>query len=104
MTEFSAQLSPFGAAPSLRTVCGAVNSSDPKTGSRMWQPMSPNVAVPKSTRLRQFNGWYTSGMYGRGVATPIQESQFNVAGGELVSFGSGSVSPHFLSLHEWTSF
>ena len=36
---------------------GAVSSSAPKTGSRMWQPMSPKVAVPKSIRLRQFTGW-----------------------------------------------
>ena len=52
----NAQLSPLGASPSLRTVIGAVNASALKTGSRMWQPMSPNVAVPKSMRLRQFTG------------------------------------------------
>ena len=23
----------------------------------MWQPMSPNVPVPKSSRFRQFPGW-----------------------------------------------
>src|ERR1700756_4356978 len=43
-------------------------------------------------------------MNGRGEATPVHASQLSEAGGVSVRFGSGSVSPHFFSLQEWTSF
>ena len=45
-----------GRGPSLRTESGAVRASALKTGSKMWQPMSPNVPVPKSSRFRQLPG------------------------------------------------
>ena len=54
--ESRPQLSALGAPPSERTDFGAVRASDVKTGSRMWQPMSPKVPVPKSSRLRQSPG------------------------------------------------
>src|ERR1051326_1865881 len=56
MCESVAQFHWFGAEPSERTEMGAPNPKAEKTGSKMWQPMSPKVPVPKSRRLRQFCG------------------------------------------------
>ena len=46
-----------GASPVLVMEDGLPTPSEPNTGSRMWQPMSPNVPVPKSSRFRQLPGW-----------------------------------------------
>ena len=42
--------------PSARMVSGAVSARASNTGSNIWQPMSPNVPVPKSSRLRHSSG------------------------------------------------
>src|SRR5262249_40361515 len=101
---FTPQLCWLGAGLSERTVSGADSPSAPKTGSRMWQPISPKVAVPKSIRLRQLSGWYHPSIYGRGVATPSHCSQLRLPGTASERLGIGSGSPHLLSLQEGHSF
>jgi len=45
----------FGSSPSLRTEIGS-QGQRLENGSNIWQPISPNVPVPKSSRFRQFSG------------------------------------------------
>ena len=42
---------------SARIEVGAVNSKAINTGSRIWQPKSPNWPALKSCQPRQLNGW-----------------------------------------------
>ena len=45
-----------GAGPDDLTLSGAASSRARNQPLKMWQPMSPRVAVPKSRRLRQMPG------------------------------------------------
>ena len=42
---------------SAQTVSGGCKPSPFQTGSKMWQPMSPDQPVPKSCQARHLVGW-----------------------------------------------
>jgi hypothetical protein len=65
--------------------------------------MSPSVPVPNPMRLRQFPGWYTPALNGRGRLTPSQPSQSSDAGTGSLPGGIATASPQDLSQKTWTS-